>query len=70
MITVIGDKEHPLFKDIQNKLNELTLSFETKESHVTPYIKDGSRDVKGTKQIEKYFNELESELKYWYYCSC
>ena len=69
MIVIKGNKEHPLFKSIQNKLDSLRVSYDVLPSSNDPFIQDGKRIVKGENEIDVFLLELEKELAYWYYCS-
>lgn len=69
MLTLIGKKSSSHFIEIQKKLDELTLSYHMKYTNDRPYLQDGEIEVKGKEEIKKYIDELEEELKRWYYCS-
>lgn len=68
MITIVGNKEHKLYLEIQEKLDELQVSYRMQYSSGKPFLKDGEFMVKGEKEIFSYLDELSGELNQWYYC--
>ena len=68
MITLVGQKEAKDFKQLQEKLDSLSVSYRIQYRAVTSYILDGQIEIKGDEKIEKYLIELEQDLDHWYYC--
>ncbi|MDA9774364.1 hypothetical protein N9B82_05345 [Saprospiraceae bacterium] len=68
MVTLIGKKTSKKFLEIQEKLDNFSVSYQMKYTSDTPYLTDGEKEFKGDKKINAYLEELEQELKQWYYC--
>lgn len=70
MIYLKGNLEHILFKKVKDKLVALSLEFKVVDSADTPYIIENDKEIKGEEQIFLFLDDLEKELKQWYYCQC
>ena len=68
MVTLIGKKTSKKFLEIQEKLDNFSVSYQMKYTSDKPYLTDGDKEFKGDKKITAYLDELEQELKQWYYC--
>lgn len=58
--------------EIKEKMDDLTLAFEKKESSDISEIvfEDGKEILAGIEAVTKRLEEIESELHQWYYCNC
>lgn len=69
MLILIGKNKTKPFKEIQNKLDNLSLAYRMKYTSDQPYLQEGSVIVKGEKDITEYIRELGEETRTWQYCT-
>lgn len=72
MIIISYPAEDKALDQITEKLQELSLAFQTEASSglADIQLEDGLRTVVGKVDILEYLDQLQGELKQWYYCSC
>ncbi len=72
MITLTVTAGEPAHQVIIDRLKELSLAFATKEESAQSqvFLDDGTTRIVGQEAILAYLDELEAELRYWYYCAC
>ena len=61
-----------LAHEVEEKLKELSLSYQLKEDANTSetVLVDGDKTLAGKTQIMQHLDELAGELHMWYYCGC
>jgi hypothetical protein len=65
MITLVRNIKDDAADEIEKRFRDLSLAFDTeiREDHIRPYIVDGSDKIKGEENLNKWFMELEQELR-------
>ena len=58
--------------EVISRLRRMSLAYEfiSDEKVDQPLLTDGNVTHRGLRQILSFLDELESELKSWYYCDC
>ena len=62
----------PAVQTIEERLAELVVAhqIQTDEQLKAPVLEDGTRMLEGTQAIHHHLDELQGELKQWWYCAC
>lgn len=61
----------PTLKEIEDKLQSLSLDYQKEEITVDlPVLVDGKEKIEGKEAILAHLEILEKELHAWYYCDC
>ncbi len=60
------------YEEITERLTSLCLAYEIKvvPQATEPMLTDGSVTARGKEAIMQYLDDLQEELKSWYYCGC
>lgn len=72
MLTLKYQSETTDVKAVKERLEELSLAFQTISTQENDLIvlADSQKEYIGKASILKYLEELQEELKKWYYCNC
>lgn len=72
MITITYSKEDTALRHVLEKIISLSLAHQTvlEPTIAAIQLADGCVTVQGEAAIQQYLEELEGELRHWYYCSC
>ncbi len=72
MINLKYAEENQQFLDIKERMKDLSLAFSHSQNTIQEHIvlEENEVQIKGYENIWKYLDQLEEELKSWYYCAC
>ncbi len=72
MITLQYSKYTAEIEFLESRLKEMALTYKIEQVKALPQpnFDDGTTRVEGIKNIKEQLNQLEGELKDWWYCSC
>lgn len=72
MITLYYSKKTAGVTQLEERLIEMSLGYKIKEKGKisTVELRDGDQRYKGFVAIHKHLDEVQGELKKWWYCNC
>lgn len=72
MIELIYKLENQVFLDIKERIEDLSLAYKLeKDTKIKKLsLKDGDLIYEGDKAINLHIDQLEKDIRKWWYCDC